>query len=164
MNFKLYDSFPTKHLNWNDYRGEEFKRYGDGLVYYNIKSTKGISGILFSLNPEDVKWVEIKGDVRPHRDHGVKTAINIYVDPMGARTTFWKVKEGAKASLFPGEVVPSLYMPHQLEEMDSFVAQRGEAYCMDLTQVHTVTGGAGLRRFIQLSWSNKTIHDIMPEP
>jgi hypothetical protein len=162
MNFKFYSDYLVGSLNAANCRGKVFKRYGAGLTYYDMKDVGCVAGLTYHLKPDDVKWVEVTtNDLRPHRDHGVSAVVNLYVDPAGARTRFYKVKEGQVPHAYPGEKISGLYDLSQLEAMDSFVAKRGEAYGLDVTQVHTVTGGTGVRRFVQLIWWTKTLEEIM---
>lgn len=162
MNFRHYSDYLVGSLNAANCRGKVFKRYGAGLIYYDMKDLQCVAGLTYHLKPDDVKWVEVTtADLRPHRDHGVSAVVNLYVDPAEARTTFYKVKEGQSPYRYPGEKIAAVYAISQLEAMDSFVAKRGEAYGLDVTQVHTVTGAVGTRRFVQLSWKTKTLAEIM---
>lgn len=164
MNFKLYGDYLVNHIDWVAYKGKEVKRYGAGLVYYEMTDMKCIEGLVHHLKPDSVRLVEVTTEnLRPHRDHGITAALNLYLEPAGAVTTFYKVKEGQSPYRYPGETIAAVYAMHQLEVMDSFVAKKGEAYGLDVSQVHTVTGASGTRRFVQLSWCDKPFAEVMAD-
>lgn len=162
MSFYFCGTFPVARLTAEACKGTIYKRYGDKVTYYDMKDLSLVQSYVTRLQPEDVKWVEIStDDLRPHRDHGVTAALNLYVDPAFATTQFWAVKEGQQPYAYPGEAMANLYREEQLEPTDSFIARTGDAYWLDLTQVHTVRGAIGKRKFVQFSWSTRTLADIL---
>lgn len=161
MNFLYCGQFDIAHLTVESCRGELDKSYGAGLAYYHLKDIYGIQMFSDSLRPDGVRWAEVTiKDLLPHRDHGITAALNLYIEPALARTQFWTVKEGEEPYAYPGERVAAMYKPEQLEPGDSFIARRGDAYWLDLSQVHTVKGALGKRTFIQFSWNTKTLAEV----
>lgn len=89
----------------------------------------------------------------PHRDNDLITTINFYVKAGKCRTVFYKEKEGAqiwqpenvitrpKSKLeVDTEVmyVKAVYDLEDVEELDSFMAKDGEAWLLDVSEVHNV--------------------------
>ena len=143
-------------------RGDLFVQYGKGLSYFRMTAPELIQDYIDKLEPDSVLWVEIDPSVAlpPHRDRGTVTSLNLYISPNGATTSFWKPKAGEEPGYWPQEERPTLkdhWRPEQLDFVESFVAEPGDAYWLDVTNIHTVHGTKGPlpRTFIQLCWNTK---------
>ena len=89
----------------------------------------------------------------PHRDNDLISTINFYVDAGNCRTVFYREKEGAdfwqpeniitrpKSKLEVEEEVAYVKAVYDLEdvnEIDSFIAKNGEAWLLDVSEIHNV--------------------------
>jgi hypothetical protein len=89
----------------------------------------------------------------PHRDNDLISTINFYVDAGNCRTVFYQEKEGAdfwqpeniitrpKSKLEVEEEVAYVKAVYDLEdvnEIDSFIAKNGEAWLLDVSEIHNV--------------------------
>ncbi len=161
---KLDIKLKRHNVTTEEFRGDHLATYGY-ISYYKIKKAYMILPFeLFRLMPERVTWTEVDAKANlPHRDYGIKTNINVYVDPADALTTFFSIKEGAEAwTPDPTQFYPNLYHHKDLEVYDTFKAQPYEAFLLDVTQVHEVSGIVGdPRKIIQLSWATKSYQEIL---
>jgi hypothetical protein len=89
----------------------------------------------------------------PHRDNDLISTINFYVDAGNCRTVFYKEKEGAefwqpeniitrpKSKLETEQeiaYVKAVYDLEDVEESSSFIAKNGEAWLLDVREIHNV--------------------------
>lgn len=143
-------------------RGRYVVRYG-AIWYFTVTGSVLTPEQQSILAPDNIRFVEIIGpnQVSPHRDHSTTTALNCYFKAGGAITHYWNVKPGAQAIRFPGAETSNIYTLEDVEHVDSFMAQDGDAYLLDVSSVHSVErASAAARRFIQFSWDTKTFDEI----
>lgn len=147
-----------------EHRGDYINTYGY-ISYYKInKLYTLLSPAILALAPDTVTWTEVAPEANlPHRDHGVSTNLNIYIEPGGAATKFYNINSGAiPYTPDPERFYPNLYRPDDLKFYGEFTAQPQEAYLLDVTQVHQVSGLAGSSRtIIQLSWKKHSYLDLL---
>jgi len=101
----------------------------------------------------------------PHQDNDLITTINFYIEPGNYRTIFYKPKSNAEISRPEMQVtgtnvpleqqigyVKAVYQTDDVEELDSFIAERDEAYLLDVTNIHNVEpiGETTVRKAIAL--------------
>jgi len=88
----------------------------------------------------------MRGRIVPHRDQGIKCKINIYLSDNQATTRFYtgdykelaKDCSGCSIEMFTrGECACSM-KPTNLVLADQFMAQPGEAYLINTTEIHSV--------------------------
>ena len=137
-------------------KGSHVITYG-AISYYRVLGYPFPFEYLKVLQPDAVRYVEITGDdqVSPHRDHTTVTSLNCYFQTGGATTHFWNEKKDATPLRFPGATTSNIFKNFDdLEYVASFTANDGEAYLLDVSQIHSVERKEPLqdRRFIQLSW------------
>ena len=86
---------------------------------------------LISMNVEDVV---------PHIDNEIKTAINFYMDTADGVTRFHKIKAGIHPTIekLPNQTDGALFREEDLDIIDSFKAEYGDIYVLDIKQIHSV--------------------------
>lgn len=81
----------------------------------------------------------------PHIDGVRKTALNIYGETNGERTCFYEYKAGGK-----------------IEEIDSFVAQKGDVYLLNVDKPHSVELVPGKnRRVLTVSFIHTSYEELV---
>ena len=120
-----------------------------GIAYNNADvETSAISDLLSKL-PEDkisIQYMAINHEVPPHVDNGINTVINIYTETGGYTTTFHKAKEGATKHRLPNQDSGYVCGFHDVENLESFVAEDGDAYVLNVSELHSVHSGASKER------------------
>ena len=86
---------------------------------------------LISINIEDVV---------PHIDNEIKTAINFYINTADGVTRFHKVKAGVYPIIekLPNQTDGALFREEDLDIVNSFKAEYGDIYVLDIKQIHSV--------------------------
>jgi hypothetical protein len=86
---------------------------------------------LISMNIEDVV---------PHIDNEIKAVINFYVDTADGITRFHKIKPGVYPNIekLSNQTDGALFKEEDLEVVDSFKAEQGDIYVLDIKQIHSV--------------------------
>lgn len=119
-----------------------------GISYNNaLVDTSSISEIVSRL-PEDkisIQFMSINHEVPPHVDNGINTVINIYTKAGGYTTTFHKAKEGASKHRLPNQDSGYVCAWHEVDEVDSFIAEDGDAWVLNVSELHSVHSGEGDR-------------------
>jgi hypothetical protein len=133
---------------------------GDKIWYsYGVETDKdGFNGIRFTtgdihptlmaavwdLIPEryrnrfDVSLMHINRTILPHTDSDVTTVINIYIKAGGYITGFNRPIAGAPCMKMEEQTDGVTYLFPDTTEVCNFVAQDGDAYVLDVTQLHSV--------------------------
>lgn len=139
---------------------------GYGRIYYYtlVAAYKIFPPEVFSvLRPDMISWTEVSREANmPHKDYGVMTNINLYTEPQGAVTRFYKPKDHAIAYSPSANFYPNLYRHHDLDFIDSFKAEPYDSYVLDVTAIHEVSGVTdGTRKIIQLSWTTLPMASVL---
>lgn len=95
--------------------------------------------------------MQINRDILPHVDSNVNTVINLYVKAGGYVTDFNEPKEGAEGFKLENQTNGYILDFDQVDVVDSFTAEDGDAYILDVTKLHSVHGGKGDRLAIAMS-------------
>jgi hypothetical protein len=96
-------------------------------------------------------YMTINRDILPHIDSGVNTVINVYLESGGYQTDFNSPKEGATPFKIPNQTNGECYQFEDVDVLDSFIAEDGDTYILDVTKLHSVHTGAGERKALALS-------------
>ena len=147
---------------WFGYTSSDHSR----LNYYYVRNDlKPLVRNLFSnfvdISENLIRFVEVTGPggkLDPHRDYGVSCAINYYFCANEATTNWYKNKEHA-IEYVSTENRTRVYLPHEIELCDQFTAKNNECYLFNNEEIHSVSGGNGIRQFIQIQY-NKPYHEI----
>ena len=158
---KLNISFPeldfVKLKGKNSFDLPRFKEF-------DIIDTAYLFGILDKQiqfdNPPCVNITEITyPGTGPHTDHW-PTAINFYFDASNDETFFWK-EINQSLDLKKGLTV---YDPKNLEQIDSFKANKGDCYLLDVgNSIHSVKmyGPNMTRRILRLYWQELSFDQVL---
>lgn len=143
----------------------EFIRFGmdiegtwRGITYHNSAyPVSDIQDIWNQIPPElqgrfSHEVMTINSDVYPHIDNGIHTSINVYTITNGYTTAFNKPKEGRSSFKLPNQQDGLCYHFDDVDIVDSFVAQDGDAYLLNVKSLHSVYGGGNkIRQAVVLS-------------
>ena len=143
--------------------GRHVVSYG-AISYFDCLGDPVPAELLELLKPDTIRFVVVMGknSVNPHRDHHIITALNCYFQAGGATTHFWEPLPAAKPITFPGARTSNIYCDGNLRHLTSFTASDGEAYLLNVNQVHSVQRTSiKTRRFIQLSWKARPFEEVL---
>jgi hypothetical protein len=87
-----------------------------------------------------VEWQVLRAAkyIPPHIDSGRKSAVNFYLRTHGETTNFHVDREGK--AFFMEQMGNWFCLPEWVDTVGSFVARSGEAYLLDVSSFHSVTG------------------------
>lgn len=143
-------------------RGAPVTEYGNILYYKVIGAIP--PKLITALQPGSIRYVEISPDhpVQPHADHGIITALNLYIDGGDGCTQFWQPAPGAQPIKYENSKITNSYNREDLIKAGAFTANDGDAYILNVGKIHSVDGPlTKTRRFIQFSWARKTYIDVL---
>jgi len=145
-------------------RGPLVIEYGP-IKYYKVLGNPFRFDLLKAWQPDRVFWVEIEGPLEalPHRDHGLTCALNLYVQSGGCRTQFWEALPTAVPLKYSEEEAQAnIFRTGELVQTESFVANDGDTYLLDVSSVHSVNNTPdSFRQFIQISWKTKPFDQVL---
>jgi hypothetical protein len=156
-------SVDTTSLTVENCQGQLYKEYGP-LKYYLMKNTNDeIKALAEKLQPTGIRWVEIKEGVTlsAHIDHGLASALNIYVQSGNAITNFWTKKPNEEGHAFKNETLKNIYRFDQLDLACSFQAADNEIVLLDVSQIHSVHSVAKTRLFVQFNWVYTSFDEVL---
>ena len=171
---KINQNFLKNFNDWTLLQGQELiSRYessGTILEYFNIPNIELFRSIhtrkFFSISPDRVSIAKITGSglLYPHRDHGVSTVLNYYITADKDDTIFYNSKSGAVPFEYPGRSVNNVYHLQDLDETTRFSAESGDAYLLDVSQIHSVNKiSSTTRLFLNYSWFSTKFDDIVTD-
>ena len=175
--FKKLDNLSLPSADPESIKGELLFHYGNSRYYaISDKSYWDSIAAAFPTPPKEIFLAEAIGPLRPHRDNGVTSCLNYYLRPSGYITKFWEPIENArrlgtkKYDKKTDSYIDVLlgYEKDDLILQDSFVAEAGDIYLLNISKVHSVTHGSTEepRAFIQCQWHwnmDKLMEMIVPE-
>ena len=134
---------------------------GQGIHYKKIWSPE--SEKLFGVLPKrywddfHLTCMTINTRIPPHIDSDIICTINFYIQTDNCKTVFYKSKtDNPKTFKIENQTNGCIYDENDLEEVDSFIAQPGEVWLLDASQIHSVEplGDFKLRKAITLgTWA-----------
>ena len=126
--------------------GERIIEYGmdidnkfNGLWYSDLKISEHINFI-----PEKHKldfypsFLEANSHILPHSDSGPTAVINFYIETNNCKTQFYEIKDNAKPYQIKNQTDGCIYNLNDLIEIESFIAQPGDVYILNVSKVHSV--------------------------
>jgi hypothetical protein len=134
--------------------------YGNRISYAVVSTPLND---IFSLVPERYRKdfvlliMEISGNVPPHTDSKILSTINIYLKPDNCKTTFYEiVTDTPKTSQVANQTNGKLFDTESLKVIGEFVANKDEAWLLDVTLPHSVTSTeSAINRIAVCLQSNK---------
>jgi hypothetical protein len=114
--------------------------YGDVIEYFDAKVSDEVLSIIPERHRQDfnVAIMRINNAVPPHTDSQINTVINFYIKTEPCRTKFFKVKPGATAYQVENQTNGVIFNEADLEFQQAFVASEGDAWCLNVSEVHSV--------------------------
>ncbi len=143
--------------------GRHVVTYG-AISYFECLGDPVPGELLELLKPEIIRFVVVMGpnQVNPHRDHNILTALNCYFQSGGAITHYWEAPPDCKPITFPGAKTSNIYKDMDLKHLGSFKAHDGEAYLLNVNEIHSVERTSiKTRRFVQLSWKQRKFGEVL---
>jgi hypothetical protein len=139
------------------------------VTYGSILSYKIITTPLndiFSLVPkryrEDFSLLimEASGNLPPHTDSGILSTINIYLKPDNCKTTFYEIiTDIPKTRQIENQTNGKVFDLNSLKVIGEFVAEKDEAWLLDVSIPHSVTSTQSSVNRIAVCLQSKK-HDI----
>jgi len=111
----------------------------NGLWYSNLKINEQIN-----LIPEKYKsdfyllFLEANSFILPHSDSGPTAVINFYIETNNCATQFYEIKNNAEPYQIENQTDGCVYNLDDLIETESFIAQPGDVYILDVSKIHSV--------------------------
>jgi hypothetical protein len=100
--------------------------------------------------------------IPPHTDTEINTSINFYLQTEGCKTTFYKPKvDVPKTTQIENQTDGHIYFEDDLVEIGSFIAKDFEAWLLDVSKIHGVTGDFSLRKAFTLGTFIHTYEDVL---
>jgi hypothetical protein len=160
---KLDAGFLPPTIDTNEIKDHLLFHYGYAR-YYKISNKDYLKSLSdsFKISPKRIYLSEGHGPLLPHIDNGQRSCINYYMHTGNYTTSFWIPRENAKrrkssrycANTNSYKEVELRYLHEDLILVDSFIAKDGEAYILNIEQIHSVEGKKPElpRSFIQFQW------------
>ena len=126
--------------------GERIIEYGmdidnkfNGLWYSDLKISEHINFIQekhkLNFYPS---FLEANSHILPHSDSGPTAVINFYIETNNCKTQFYEIKDNAKPYQIKNQTDGCIYNLNDLIETESFIAQPGDVYILNVSKVHSV--------------------------
>jgi len=111
------------------------------ISYNHIEIKKG--GVLYTLPMKyrqdfTVSLMKINDAVPPHTDSEIKCTINFYIKPELCITKFYRPFKETESYQVPNQTNGKVYNKKDLICIGNFIAQPGDAWLLDVTQIHAV--------------------------
>ena len=148
-----------------------FKSYspvqdGNGLFYYAapksiINQVKNILPTVLQ-DEADVVLCKIYKGALPHRDHDCKCKINFYLKTGNAKTVYFG-EPTIDGYSYHNDYQHNMYdiKEHRLKKIGSFIANVGETYLLDTSQIHAVIMPEESTRIIVSISFNRSYDEIL---
>jgi hypothetical protein len=113
----------------------------------------------FSIKPDYVMLSEVTGYglLNAHRDHGVVSGLNYYIQTNDEITSFYSLTDKFKND----DQLTNYFTSDQIVFQDSFVAKPNDCYLLDIGQIHSVRSNGGIRRFITWQWISTDYNTVL---
>lgn len=149
---------------YGEYEGDIF--YG----YTSYKVTDEVSEALISIIPNKYRGdfystlLQINIPLPPHIDNGIHTSINFYVETANGITNVYK-KDPNKSPVMtklPNQTDGCLYRKEDLLLCDSFKANEGDVYVLDVKEIHSVDIPSNSTRWLySLQTAKHSFNDVV---
>jgi hypothetical protein len=175
MFYKIEKPFLRPMDDWSKFNSDnlhyKYESIPTSIAYYGLQEfdlfRKQHSRRPFTKNSDTVRWAEVAntGILCPHRDHGVSAVLNYYISGGEDVTVFYKPKPGCEKGLhYSGWTWGNIYLFSMVEEVARFVAKPGDAYLLDVTQIHAVfKTSPEPRQFINYVWKDTPYSEILDD-
>jgi len=123
--------------------GQEVDGHFKGISYHFVKVNQADK--LFSLIPKRyhgnfyTQLMQINTDIPPHTDSGISFTINHYIETQNCLTQFYNINSNnPMVTKLTMQTTGRIYRGEDLTPTDSFVAQSGETWILDVSKPHSV--------------------------
>ena len=126
---------------------------GERAIEYGIGINNKFTGLWYSnlnikdevnLIPEEyasnfyLHFLEANSYILPHSDSGPTAVINFYIETNNCATQFYEIKNNAEPYQIENQTDGCVYNLDDLIETESFIAQPGDVYILDVSKIHSV--------------------------
>ena len=126
--------------------GERIIEYGmdvdnkfNGLWYSDLKINMHINAVPKKHQLDFYPlFLEANSYILPHFDSGANAVINFYIETDNCKTQFYEIKNNAKPYQIKNQTNGCIYNLDDLIETESFIAQPGDVYILNVSKVHSV--------------------------
>ena len=126
--------------------GERIIEYGmdvdnkfNGLWYSDLKINMYINAVPKKHQLDFYPlFLEANSYILPHFDSGANAVINFYIETDNCKTQFYEIKNNAKPYQIKNQTNGCIYNLDDLIETESFIAQPGDVYILNVSKVHSV--------------------------
>ncbi len=128
-------------------------KIGERAVEYGININDKFTGLWYSdlkikdkinIIPQEYEsnfylhFLEANSYILPHSDSGPTAVINFYIETNNCVTQFYEIKKGAQPYQIDNQTDGYVYNLEDLIETESFIAQPGDTYILNVNKVHSV--------------------------
>lgn len=122
--------------------GEVVNGEFQGIAYHRarIAASASLSRIVpnWALQAMEHTVMTINREVPPHIDNAISCVVNIYIETSNCLTQFYQPSSNASSFRIENQTNGCIYNHRDLEPVDSFVAERGDIYILDVSKPHAV--------------------------
>ena len=163
-------------LDFELIKGDPYDAYGTEFFAFHINDKDYLEQILkdrikFNISPDIVTYNEVPNGTSAHSHKHNEISLNYYINSsIGSATLFFEPKISA-AEVDLGRILPDgsvtestivNYNIAQLKLIDKFCARSGDAYLLDVGQVHAVARlYKTTRKILRWLWFGYTIEEIL---
>jgi hypothetical protein len=147
MFVKLKHPFSTPKFKTLD----SHMRYGEvvdgvfmGIEYFKVDVNQQEVENLLNIIPKSYQkdfcltLMKVNTRVPPHTDSGINVTLNYYVETGNCVTNFYRFKDTPQSYQIQNQTDGHIYSEDSVELVESFRAQSGEVYLLDVTKPHSV--------------------------
>lgn len=154
---------------------ESHMRYGEviddtfvGIEYFKIDVDQQEVNNLLDIIPKQYQkdfcltLMKVNTRVPPHTDSGINVTLNYYVETGNCMTNFYRFKDTPQSYQIENQTDGHIYSEDSVEFVDSFCAESGEVYLLDVTKPHSVEPDSNfsMRTAFSLATSTYTFNEV----
>jgi hypothetical protein len=88
--------------------------------------------------------------------------LNYYISAGNDSTIFYNAKSNAAPIEYPNKLTKNVYHLYDLDEAGRFLANSGDAYLLDVSQIHAVNKQSpSTRLFLNYSWFSASFCNVL---
>jgi len=169
---------PVEYKDWFNFKSEyQTALYkgtnGVSLNYFQIKNQSEleknyINNFKFEIAPDIIRFVMITGqggEISPHIDHGIRVALNFYIQTSNLDETIFYEKNNENIPAFKYNETKNesnIYNKADLIIKETFSSTDDSMFLLDVTKIHSVKKSSKSPRiFLAFIWKNNTFGEIL---
>ena len=146
---------------------------GVKLNYFQIENQLDLEKLYkdnfqFKITPDIIRFVTItgeEGEILPHVDHGIKVALNFYIQTSNLDETIFYDKNSEDVSSFKyneTKIESNVYNKLDLTHKETFSSTNNSMFLLNVTKIHSVKKVSKFPRiFIAYMWKSNTFGEIL---